>query len=111
VELSIHDILTAVTIVTLLAVVVGDRVLSWLKTRGIDLSKMGEVYEIAYNTHEGVQQLLRRFDDSTLEDAIKALSDNVAVQTELLREMVAQNTLNRQEHKLILDQIERISKR
>ena len=104
-SLTLDNTLTMVTVITLLAVVIGDRVLSWLKTRGVDLSKLSENYELSYNIHQDTQELLRRFDDGTLEKAIEALSKNIATQTELLREMVAQNTLNREEHKLILTQI------
>ncbi len=104
---NLSDILTTITVITLLALVIGDRALGWLKTRGVDLSKMGELYELSYNTHQDTQELLKRFDDSSLETAIRALADNVAAQTLLLQEMVQQNKLNHQEHRLILDQIGR----
>jgi len=106
-----EDILTVITILTLLTVVVGDRVLGWLKTRGVDLTKMSEMYELTYNTHLVSQEILKRLDDGTLEDAIRALSANIAMQTQLLQELVAQNKLNHEEHKLILDQMSRMSKR
>jgi len=106
---SLSDILTIVTIVTLLAVVIGDRVLGWLRTRGVDLSQVGKLYDLSYRTHQDTQELIKRFDDSSLEIAIRALAENVAAQTLLLQEMVQQNKLNHQEHRLILDQIGRKS--
>ena len=110
-SLELNEVLTVLTIVTLLAVVIGDRVLGWLKTRGIDLSRVTETYDTTVSIHEDTQELLKRFDDGSLEKAIEALSSNIATQTELLREMVAMNQLNRAEHKLILDQVSTISKR
>jgi len=107
----VEDVLTAITLITLLAIVIGDRVLGWLKTRGVDLTKMSEIYELAYNTHQNTQALIKLFDDSTLGDAIRALSDNIAVQTKLLGEISNQNQLNRDEHQLILNQMERIGNR
>jgi len=104
---SIDQILSFLTIVTLLAVVVGDRLLGWLKTRGVDLTKMGEIFELTYNTHENTQALLKRFDDGSLEEAIRALNANVAAQTILLQELVAVSKLQHQEHKLILDTLSR----
>ena len=98
------SILTYLTIVTLFAVVVGDRVLGWLRTRGVDLTKLGEI-------HETTQELLRRFDDGALEEAIRALSLNVAAQTAILQELVGLSKLQHQEHKLILDQLVRNGKR
>ncbi len=108
---EMSDILSAITIITLLAVVVGDRVLGWLKTRGVDLSKLSEIYELTYNIQEQTAELMKRFDDSKLEDAIVSLAKNIAMQTKLLGDIHNQNELNRQEHKLILDQMERINKR
>jgi len=104
---SLDQILSFLTIVTLLAVVVGDRLLGWLKTRGVDLTKMGEIYELTYNAHENTQELLKRFDDGSLEEAIRALNANVAAQTILLQELVAVSKLQHQEHKLILDTLSR----
>jgi uncharacterized membrane protein YcjF (UPF0283 family) len=98
------SLLTYLTIITLFAVVVGDRVLGWLRTRGVDLTKLGEI-------HETTQELLRRFDDGALEEAIRALSLNVAAQTAILQELVGLSKLQHQEHKLILDQLVRNGKR
>ena len=108
---SVSEILSTITLITLVAVLIGDKVLGWLKTRGIDLSKLEDTYDLAVKTNEATQALLKRFDDGKLEVAIESLSANIAVQTELLREMVAQNKLNHEEHKLILDQMARVSKR
>ena len=102
-SLDFDNIMSTITLVTLLAIVIGDRVLGWLKTRGVDLSKTSETYELAYNIQQDTQELLKRFDDSPLEKAVEALSNNIAAQTELLREMVTLNKLSHQEHKLILD--------
>ena len=109
--LELEDALTGLTIITLLTVVIGDRVLGWLKTRGVDLSKLGEIYELAYNTQQTAEECLKRLDDGKLEEAILSLSKNVSAQTDLLREMVSQAKLQREEHKLILDQMERIGNR
>lgn len=98
------NILTYLTIITLFAVVLGDRVLGWLRTRGVDLTKLGEI-------HETTQELLRRFDDGALEEVIRALAQNVAAQTAILQELVGLSKLQHQEHKLILDQLVRNSKR
>jgi hypothetical protein len=106
---TVSDILSIITIAMLLIVIVGDRTLGWLKTRGVDLSRLGDLYELSYNTHQDTQELIKRFDDSSLEVAIRALAENVAAQTLLLQEMVQQNKLNHQEHRLILDQIGRKS--
>ena len=108
---TISEILSTLMLVTLVAVLIGDKVLGWLKTRGIDLSKLEDTYDLATKTHTDTQALLKRFDDSKLEIAIESLSTNITVQTELLREMVALNKLNHEEHKLILDQLARIDKR
>jgi len=104
------DVLSIVTIITLLGIVVGDRILGWLKTRGVDLTKLSEMYELVYDTHQVSQELLKQLENSTLEDAIKILATNIGTQTELLREMVNQNKLNREEHRLFLDQLSRIKK-
>jgi len=85
--------------------------MGWLKTRGVDLTKMGELYELAYNTHQNTSTLLDRLDDGVLEKAIENLSENVVLQTDLLRELLAQAKLNHEEHKLILDQMVRDHKR
>jgi len=108
---SVSEILSAITLITLVSVLIGDKVLRWLKTRGIDLSNLDDTYTLVTEIHENTAALLKRFDDGKLEIAIESLSTNIAVQTELLREMVAQNKLNHEEHKLILDQMGRISKR
>ena len=105
-----NDVLSVVTIVTLLGIVVGDRILGWLKTRGVDLTKLSDMYELVYNTHQVSQELLKHLENGTLEDAIKALAANNTTQTELLREVVSQNKLNREEHKLFLDQLSRLKK-
>jgi len=107
---SADSILSYLTIITLLAVVIGDRVLGWLKTRGVDLTKMGELYELAYDTRVDTQELLRRFKDNSLELTINALNKNVKAQTALLQELVGLSKLQHQEHKLILDQLVRGNK-
>jgi hypothetical protein len=104
---SLSDILTTVTIVSLLAIVIGDRVLGWLKTRGIDLSKINDMYDLSCSVRQDTRELIKRFDDSSLEEVIRALTANVTAQTLLLQEMVQQNKLNQQEHRLILDQLSR----
>ena len=108
--LDFNSIVSLTTIVALLAVVVGDRILGWLKTRGVDLSKLSETHELVSKISVDTKELLKRFDDSTLEEAILALSSNIATQTELLRDIVVQNRLNHEEHKLILDQMVRVGK-
>ena len=109
-ELDFNSVVSLTTIVALLAVVVGDRILGWLKTRGVDLSKLSETHELVSKISVDTKELLKRFDDSTLEEAILALSSNIATQTELLRDIVVQNRLNHEEHKLILDQMVRVGK-
>ena len=104
------DVLSIITILALLSVVIGDRILGWLKTRGIDLTKISEMYELVYNTHQVSQELVKQLENSTLEDAIKVLAANIGTQTELLRELVNQNKLNHEEHKLFLDQLSRMKK-
>jgi len=108
--LTTENILTYLAIITLLVVVVGDRVLGWLKTRGVDLTKLGELYELTYDTRVDTQEILRRFKDDGLETAIHALNKNVKAQTALLQELVGLSKLQHQEHKLILDQMVRNSK-
>lgn len=108
---GLGDILTLLTVVTLLAIVIGDRVLGWLKTRGIDLSKVNGTHDLCGAIYNNTQALIKLFDDSTLEDAIKKLSDNISIQTTLLQQMVAQTKLSHEEHKLILDQMARDRKR
>ena len=105
------SILTYITIITLLAVIVGDKVLGWLKTRGVDLTKLGDLYELTYNTHAGTQEILQRFDDGVLEATIRALTKNIEAQTALVQELVGLSKLQHQEHKLILDQMSRANKR
>jgi len=107
---SAESALTYITILTLLTVVVGDRVLGWLKTRGVDLTKLGELYELTYDTRVDTQELLQRFKDDSLELAIHALNKNVEAQTALLQELVGLSKLQHQEHKLILDQLVRSNK-
>lgn len=107
---SAESTLTYITILTLLTVIVGDRVLGWLKTRGIDLTKLGELYELTYNTRTDTQDLLQRFKDNNLELTIHALNKNVEAQTSLLQELVGVSKLQHQEHKLILDQLVRNNK-
>jgi len=109
-DLDFNSAVSLITIVTLLSVIVGDRVLGWLKTRGVDLSKLSETHKLVSAISVDTKELLKRFDDSTLEDAICALSSNIATQTELLRDIVVQNRLNHEEHKLILDQLVRVGK-
>jgi len=108
--LTPDSILTYITILTLLAVVVGDRVLGWLKTRGVDLTKLGELYELTFDTRVDTQELLQRFKDNSLELAIHALNKNIGAQTALLQELVGLSKLQHREHKLILDQMVRNSK-
>ena len=110
-SVSVQDILTVITIVTLLSVVIGDRVLGWLRTRGVDISKVGDIYELAYNAHQNTSIILEKIDEGKLEKALEVLSKNVEIQTQLLREMCAQNKLNHEEHKLILDQLSRVNNR
>ena len=114
---SLQDILSVVTIATLLAFIVGDKVINFLKTRGIDL---GEIHEIrlAVNgcekCHRDVKDLhdwhdvtdedgIRKwYSRPSLERAIIALSENSTEQTSILKEIVNQQKLQREEHKLIL---------
>lgn len=108
--LPADSVLTYLTVLTLLAVIVGDRVLGWLKTRGVDLTKIGELYELTYDTRQDTQELLQRFKDDSLELVIHALNKNVETQTALLQELVGLSKLQHQEHKLILDQLVRNNK-
>jgi hypothetical protein len=110
-----------VPLIILVSVFVGDKILGWLKGKGIDLTKLEDIYELTYDLTEATKscqeickKIDRRLNDNTLEKAIGALSENVAVQTELLRVMVAQikaqAELQNKEHSLILDQVSRMSK-
>lgn len=105
--LEMKDVLSLLAVAALLAVIIGDRILGWLRTRGIDLSKVNDTHELCDSIHEHTQELVRLFRDSKLEDAIEKLSENICLQTTLLQQMVAQSKLSHEEHKLILDQMVR----
>ena len=104
-EVSYSDIIAIISTVSLIAVLVGDRTLGWLKTRGIDLTKLEDIYELAYNTHAIVVETEKLLEAGTLEKAIEVLAKNTATQTQLLQAMINQSELQHAEHKLILDQL------
>lgn len=122
-EWSLQDILAVVTIVTLLAFIVGDKAINFLKTRGIDL---GEIHEIRLavdgcgKCHKNVEELhdwhnvtdedgIRKwYTRPSLERAIIALSENSTEQTSILKELVSQQKLQREEHKLILSALSKL---
>jgi len=112
-----QDILAVITIVTLLAVIVGDKAINFLKTRGIDLGDISEIRDAVAGCekcHKNVKELhdwhnvtdedgIRRwYSRPSLERAIVALSENSTEQTILLKEIINQQELQREEHKLIL---------
>ena len=114
---SMQDILSVVTIITLLAYIVGDKAIGFLKTRGIDLGDISEIRDAVAGCekcHKNVKELhdwhnvtdedgIRRwYSRPSLERAIVALSENSTEQTILLKEIINQQELQREEHKLIL---------
>lgn len=116
--MTLETALHYVPLVILVSVFVGDKVILWLKGRGIDLTKLEEIYELTYDLtaatkscKEICSRIDTRLNDETLEKAIGALSENITMQTELLREMLNQTKLQQSEHKLMLDQLSRITDR
>ena len=108
---SISEIVSTITLVAIVSVLIGDRALGWLKTKGIDLSKLEEMYELTYNTHVATTELLRQFDEGKLEETMKSLADNIAAQTEVLQGLLLQSQLQHEEHKLMMAQLGRIADR
>jgi len=104
-EISYSDIVAILSVVSLIAVLLGDRTLGWLKTRGIDLTKLEDIYELTFNIHESVKEIEKQLGSGTLEKAIEVLSANTATQTQLLQAMLNQSELQHAEHKLILGQL------
>jgi predicted metal-dependent hydrolase len=82
--------LDVIAVVGMAAVVVGDRILSQLKARGVDLQKLARQQEDLWNWHareddEGVKVWYVR---RSLEDAIKELSLSIRTQTEVMAQLV-----------------------
>ncbi len=122
-EWSAQDILSVVTIVTLLAMLIGDRAVSFLKTRGIDLGEIHEIREAVEGCercHKNVKELhtwhsvtdedgiKKWYTRPSLERAIVALSENSSKQTIILREISNQQQLQREEHSLLLAAISKL---
>jgi len=116
-EWSVQDILAVITIATLLVVIVGDKAIGFLKTRGIDLSDISEIRDAVAGCekcHRNVKELhdwhnvtdedgIRKwYTRPSLERAIIALSENSTEQTSILKELLGQQKLQREEHELIL---------
>ena len=55
--LDFSDIVSIIALFSIIAIVVGNRVLGWLQTKGIDLTKLEDIYELAYNVNESVKEI------------------------------------------------------
>jgi hypothetical protein len=76
-------------LITIAALVAGDKVLSFMKDRGIDLAKMSRHIDDLHAWHsredeDGVKVWYVR---KTLETAMEKLADNIMAQTEILKEI------------------------